>query len=74
MAVQDKKLRVTINDPGFIVDLSHKVDTILDEMRSINVRNTPVKYETKRRWEDGLEDVQSFLKKFLPHTTGTGAL
>lgn len=70
MAVQDKKLRVTINDPGFIVDLVAKVDMLLEEMRAINVRNTPVKYETKRRWEDGLDEVQSFLKKFIPQTTG----
>lgn len=73
MPTLDKKLRVTINDPGFIVDLATKVGMLLEEMRSINVRNTPVKYETKRRWEDGLEEVESFLKKFLPQTTGTGA-
>jgi hypothetical protein len=69
MPVQDKKLRVTINDPGFIVDLSHKVTMLLEEMRSINVRNTPVKYETKCRWEDRLAEVESFLKKFVPQTT-----
>lgn len=74
MPTQEKKLRVTINDPGFIVDLSARVGMILEEMRSINVRNTPVKYETKRRWEEGLDEVQSFLLKFVPQTTGTGAV
>lgn len=71
MAVSsEKKLRVTINDPGFIQALADSVDLTLEEMRAINVRNTPVKYETKKRWEDKLQEVQSFLKKFLPDHQG----
>ena len=66
----EKKLRVTINNPAFIQALADSVDLTLEEMRAINVRNTPVKYETKKRWEDKLEEVRVFLGKFLPDHQG----
>ena len=69
---EKRQLRVTINDPAFIAKLIQDVDWMLEEMRSINVRNTPVKYETKRRWEDKVEEVRAFLARFVPqpHTQG----
>lgn len=67
---QEKTLKVTIRDPGFIVALINDIDLTLEEMRGINVRNTPVKYETKKRWEDKLAEVRTFLARFVPSQEG----
>jgi hypothetical protein len=66
MATETKPLTLRINNPDSIVQLAHKANELLNDMRGINVNFTPIKWNTKARWEEQLEEICTFLNKLIP--------
>lgn len=61
-----KPLTIRINNPDSITNLAHRASELLNEMRGVNVNFTPIKWNTKARWEDELAEIVLFLNKLVP--------
>ena len=64
-----RPLRVTIHTPDTLYDLLARLEIAMEEMATINPRNTPIKNETKERWYHILADLHAYMSQFIPKSS-----
>ena len=66
MPVTARQLVIRISNPDILHETVQHLRYILEEMNTVNPRNTPIKGSTKDRWAEAVQEAVNYFGQFIP--------